>query len=126
MLASSRKGTPAGATPGCASPRSRHRAGASGIRRRVRSSKNRRRCCRSLPRLAQTPSPLGLGCAAVARPVREHRRCLPARYRSVTVGRPPRRATAASPRDRRRSHTRGNRRRRSSGSGAPSVLARPP
>jgi hypothetical protein len=42
-------------------------------------------CCRSLPRLAQLPSPLGLGCTIAARPVRERRRRLPARLRSVAI-----------------------------------------
>jgi hypothetical protein len=135
----------------------RHSAArASGIRRRVRSSKIHCRCCRSLLYLAQPPSPPGLGCATAARLIPEHHRCLPARHRSVAsgrsprrpqplapeiavtrtpeetatvaacpvqerrrclpvchrsvvAGRPPRRATTASPRDRRRSHARGNR-----------------
>jgi hypothetical protein len=68
------------------------------------------------------PQPLAPGIAAArtpketavaARPVRERRRCLPVRHWSVAAGRPPRRATAASPRDRRHSHARGYRRRRS-------------
>jgi hypothetical protein len=70
---------------------------ASGIRRRVRSSKIRYRCCRSLPRLAQPPSPPGLGCAASARPIPEHRRCLPARHKSVAAGRLPRRPQPLAP-----------------------------
>ena len=78
----------------------------------------RRRC---LSRLAQPPLPPGLGCAATARPLRERRHRLPARLGSVAVarswwsaavGRPPRGGTAVGPQDRRRSHARGNRRRR--------------
>jgi hypothetical protein len=106
-------GTPAGATQGRAPSRSRHRVGAPGLDRRVRSSKIRRRCYWSLSRLTQPQSPPGLGCAAAACPFQERRRCLPARLRSVAASRPPRRATVASPRDRRRSHARGNRHRRS-------------
>jgi hypothetical protein len=45
--------------------------------------------------------------------VRKRRWCLPVRHRSVAVGRPHRRATTASLQDRRRSHARRNRRRRS-------------
>jgi hypothetical protein len=88
------------------------------------------RCCRSLPRLTQLPSPPGLRCAA-ARPVRERRRRLPVRLRSITVarswwsvatGRSPRRATG--PRDRRRSHARENRRRARAPEGT-ATLAKP-
>jgi hypothetical protein len=90
-----------GATPRRATPRSRHRADASGIRRCVRSSKIRRRCCRSLSRLAT---------AVTTGPRVRHRRSsgsgapsVLARHRSVAAGRPPRRATVASSQDHRRS-----------------------
>jgi hypothetical protein len=62
--------------------------------------------------IAQPPSPPGLGCAAVARLLRERRRRLPTRLGSVAVarsaaGRPPWGGTAVGPRDR-RSHAQEN------------------
>jgi hypothetical protein len=43
--------------------------------------------CRRLPRLTQPPLPPGLGCAAAARLLWEHRHRLAARLRSVTIAR---------------------------------------
>jgi hypothetical protein len=94
-------GTPAGATPGRAPPRSAAAALPQGHQCR----------CRCLSCLVQSPSPPGLGCAAATRPLRECRRRSfqrERRRRSPSSGRHRR-----WPRDCRCSHARENHRRRS-------------
>jgi hypothetical protein len=111
-------GTPADATPGHTPPRSRHRARASGIRHRVRSSKICRRHTPSgpPPMLPKLTAPRAT--AVTTGPRVRHRRssgsgapsalaCPPhERCRRSILG-----SAAAGPYDRCRSYARGNRRR---------------
>jgi uncharacterized membrane protein YccC len=96
---------PAGANLGYAPPRSQHRARAFVIRCRVRASQ----ICRRAP-LGPPPSPWAWGAPLLL--VRFGSIAVARSWGSATAGRPPQGANATDPQDRRRSHVRGNLRRR--------------